>query len=167
MRERIWELCVVSVLSGVLMSLTPEGSVKRVMKLVSGLVLLGVMLRGLVGMDLTNSTLDFARYRRIEQQLLIDGAKLRDELDRRVVEEEYAAYVRQRASAMGIELGEVSIGVHWHTDGVWVPASASITLYREEDRERLSGVLSTELGIPEQRQKWVIENGLETMVQTP
>ena len=167
MRDYVWALCVVSVLSGVLLDLTPEGSVKRVMKLVSGLVLLGLSLRCLGGVELDTDGLDLTRYQRIEQQLLVDGGRVYEELDRRVIEEEYSAYVQQRADAMGIAVEDVRIRVRWHTEGGWVPASSSVILYSAQDQERLAGVLAGELGIPEERQEWGRTDGSQSVAQAP
>ena len=82
----------------------------------------------------------------------MDGTEARDELNRLVMEQEYAAYVLEQAEKRGILLDSVRISVRWSTEGLWVPDRAAIVM-REGEKDVLCAMLTQELGIPVVRQE--------------
>ena len=151
-------LCILSIFCGAVLSLCPEGGPKQVLQILSSVVLLAVIVNGVKELDIQTYATELAKYREREQQLTTDGEELRDRLSRLVIEEEYRAYVESKAEALGVEAREIYIGTRWSTDGLWVPNMSRIQTGTREDAERLSGILLGELGIPEERQEWVLDD---------
>ena len=152
MRECIREVCFLSILGGAALSLAPEGGPRRILKSLVTILLLALVLEKLPAQDPGAYRLERSKYREKEQELLDRGEEKRDELNRLVIEQEYASYVMEQAEACGLLLDSVSITVRWNTEGLWVPERAVIRL-REGDADRLRAFLTDELGIPPDRQE--------------
>lgn len=165
MRECIRTLCVLSVVSGVLVSLTPEGGARRILRLLSSVVLLAVIFNSLNALDLSDYGVELARYREREQELLQNGEELRDELNRLVIEQEYREYIEERAASLFAALESVEITVRWSSEGFWVPESSRICLRTKDARDELSRILESELGIPAQKQEWEIRDEGESALE--
>lgn len=158
MRDCIRELCVLSLFCGAALSLCPEGGVKRLLRCLGTAALLALLLNALGKLDLSGYPLDAARFHERERELSLMGDELRRELNRHVIEEEYAAYIQDKAAELGLTAEEIRIGVRWSAEGVWIPESSRIRCGTAEERERLRTVLEADLGIPAERQEW-IEDG--------
>ncbi len=157
MRDVVRELCVLSVFCGAAVSLCPEGGGKRVLQILESLVLLAVILNGVGKLDLAPYTTELARLHEREAELLQDSEVFRNKLDRLVIEEEYRTYLEKRADELGASLSEVQIRARWSMDGLWVPDSSRIQMCDARFRDALEVVLSGELGIPKDRQEWIID----------
>ncbi len=155
MRDCIRELCVLSLFLGAALSLCPEGGTKRVLRLFSTAALLALILNAAGRLDLSAYPLDLALYREREMQLAERGEELRQEMNRLVIEQEYAAYIQDKAASMGIALRDVRIGVRWSSEGVWIPESSSIGCEGDAERSLIGTVLESELGIAAERQVWL------------
>ena len=155
MAEMIRELCGLSILCGVAMTLAPEGSAKRMLSFVCSVALLTCVVSGLRQMDWEEYALERSLYREREQRFLQHSEAVRQELDRRVIESECRTYIWDKAREQGLALEDVHVTVQWSPEGVWVPYSAVIAGKVDEiDRRRLCERIETELGIPAERQEW-------------
>ncbi len=155
MEGLIRQLCALSILGGVALSLTPEGSGRRVMSFVCSLAMLSCVLGGIKTLDWDTYSMEISRYREREQAFLEQSGEIRDDLDRRVIEAECRAYVLEQAVRLGTLVQDASVRVEWSTEGLWVPYAA--TVYgdlTEQEKGRLAQLLETELGIPRERQEW-------------
>ena len=152
MRDCIRDICILSVMGGTALCLVPEGGAKRVLKTFITILLLGLILHFLRIHDIEVYRLELAKYREKEQELVHSGTEARDELNRLVMEQEYAAYVLEQAEKRGMLLDSVHISVRWSTEGLWVPDRAVIVM-REGEKDMLRAMLIQELGIPEERQE--------------
>ena len=155
MEGLIRELCALSILCGVALSLTPEGSGRRVMSFACSLALLSCVLGGIKTLDWDVYSMEISRYRESEQTFLEQSGEIRDDLDRRVIEAECRAYVLEQAVRLGIPIRDAAVRVDWSTEGLWVPYKA--TVYgnlTDQEKGRLARILETELGIPGERQEW-------------
>ena len=156
MDDLIRQLCALSILGGVALSLTPEGSGRRVMSFACSVVMLCCVLVGLKSMDWNTYSIELSRYREREKIFLEQSSEIRDELDRRVIESEFRAYVLEQAVRLGSPIRDVSVRVDWSTEGLWVPNN--ITVYgnlNEQEKGSLAQMFETELGIPGERQEWI------------
>ena len=73
---------------------------------------------------------------------------------RAFIEQKCGAYILDEAEKMSIEGMDVKVRTKWIDEG-WVPWEASIEgTVTPEQRGRLSSVIDSELGIPEERQHW-------------
>lgn len=152
MRDCIRDICYLSVMGGIALCLAPEGGAKRVLKTLITVLLLGLILNSLRIQDIDVYRLELAKYREKEQELIHSGTETRDELNRFVMEREYAAYVLKQAEKRGMLLDSVRITVRWNTEGLWVPDRAVIVM-REGDEDVLCDMLTQELGISMERQE--------------
>ena len=151
----IREICALSILCGVAMSITPEGGVKRVMGILSSAVLLIAILTPVRQFDFESYALELAKYKNSEAALSARGEDINERLNRLVIEDEYQAYIMDKARKTGIEVKEADVEVQWSTEGVWVPYSAEIISDAPpEMRGKLTEAIRSELGIPEERVTW-------------
>ena len=72
-----------------------------------------------------------------------------ERLNRLVIEQEYRAYILDKAQTMGEHLEDVSVGVRWDDGGFWVPWGA---VYSNAVSEDFRDTVRNELGIPKERQ---------------
>ena len=84
---------------------------------------------------------------------------LEDKFNRFIVGEEYAGYILEKASSQNINNIDVSIETSWHSDGIWIPYSVSISgEYDEIQKRKLIKIIEAGLGIPQERQYWQDES---------
>ena len=159
MRELVRELCALSILCGAAMSLAPEGGVRRILSILSSVILISAVLNALGGIDYEAYALEMSRLREREQRFLLDAEDTKERLDRLVIEEEIRTYIRDKAEASGLEIVSAEPSLRWSTEGLWIPDSVSI-LFAGTDSAKtaLAKRLEAELGIPLERQQWN-ENG--------
>ena len=151
-------LCVLSVLGGVLLSLTPEGNVKRIAELACSCVLILSVLRTAGGAAPTLPSLEEEALR-LEAELYAEAEKTGSELTELVIRRECEAYLMEKADALGIVLREVTVGLRLTEEHGWTPWSVLLDAdATAEKKSALSGIIRTDLGIPYERQSWH-ENG--------
>lgn len=156
MNELIRQVCALSILCGVCLSLSPEGSAKRMLRFVSAVALFACLAFGITSMDWDVYAIQTALVREREAQILQQGEDARKALERRVIESECNTYIWDRAASLGIKLDDVSVSVQWSTEGVWIPYSVKLWLTdRDQARQALGAAIEADLGIPAERQEWI------------
>ena len=150
LREWLTSLVAVGMLLSVAQNLVPEGSIRKIASFTGGLILLVVLLRPLLGADLSRLDLHLEDYERaIGQRQEELGAAGEAELAG-IIEERTAAYISDKADTLGLAV-KVQVETKPAGDGVpvpwraelWGPRSPALATYMEE-----------ELGIPGERQVW-------------
>lgn len=153
LRSWIMGLCAASVITAFAQTIAPAGPVKKVLRLICGLVLTLVLIAPLGELDMESYALSLAAYRSRAAALTEDLAENEKRLDRLYIEEGTAAYILDEAHALGLE-GRVEVSAKWRDD-CWVPWEAKLYLNgTEAQRNRLSAHLAAELGIAAERQNW-------------
>ena len=76
-----------------------------------------------------------------------------DRLNRTIIERECAAYILDKADALGLAVSSAAVTARWSEEGFWYPWESRAAC-SESDRETLSAVIEAELGIPAERQSW-------------
>lgn len=148
-------LCAMSLLCGAAMSISPEGSVKKIMSVLCAAVLIMSVLMPIKKFDFSSYALELAKLEEREQALQRDGEKINLRLNRLVIQSEYEAYIMDKAEKLGLKAERVKVGVEWSTEGLWVPKTAEIECTGEEKLKRsLSEIILSELGIPPEKQYW-------------
>ena len=154
MGETIREICILSIICGTVCSIAPENPVKSVMGILSSVILMRVILQPLSELDLSAYASSLAKYHEMEQQLSLEGEDMSTRLNRMVIEEEYSAYIRDKAAELSITLGEVKPEMSWNTEGYWMPVAVSLEISGGIDRvSELQGILESHLGISREKQK--------------
>lgn len=152
----IREICGLSILCGAVCSIIPEGNVKRVTGILCSCVLIITVLTPLRELDFDYYAQLMTKYHEREAAIYESGDKLRDRLNRAVIEDEYAAYITDKAETLGIIGVKADVEVRWSSDGVWVPYSAKIDVDAgTREKRNLEDKLLSELGIPSERVAWI------------
>lgn len=155
MTEALRQLCGLSLFCGIALGLMPEGGVKKAASIACTVVLVMTVLLPLGTLDISQYSLELAKYREMGEQLEEKGDAFRDSMSRTVIEQECEAYIMDKAEAMGITVDTVKVRAFWNSEGVWVPESAEIRSgCGESEKKRLSDVIFADLGIPAENQEW-------------
>ena len=150
LREWLTSLVAVSMLLSVAQNLVPEGSIRKIASFTGGLILLVVLLRPLLGADLSRLDLHLEDYERAIGQRQEELASAGEAELAGIIEERTAAYISDKADTLGLAV-KVQVETKPAGDGVpvpwraelWGPRSPALATYMEE-----------ELGIPGERQVW-------------
>ena len=153
LREWIIGLCAASVITACAQSIVPGGAVKRVLRLICGLVLTLVLISPLARPNREDYALSLAAYHMQISDLTEELQETEKRLNRMYIEERCAAYILDEAHALGLE-GRVEVRAKWRDD-CWVPWEARLYIKADnENKRRLSARLEGELGIAAERQTW-------------
>lgn len=159
---RGWLLAVIgaSLICALADALMPQGAVRRVGKLVCGLVLLAAVLSPLTRLDIADG-----------QRWLEDYLDYLDSLDNReaeltetvnsqmkvIIEQEYAAYIVDKAAQLGLTCS-VQVECGLSEEGLYLPARARVSgALTERERDQIVRLIGTDLGIPESEQLYMTE----------
>lgn len=151
---RSWLLAViaVSLLCAVADALIPSGGVKRVGRLVCGLVLMGAILSPVASLDVEGS-------QRWLESCLASVRSQEAELEDRVngqmkviIEQEYAAYIVDKAAQLGLEC-TVRVECRLSEEGLYLPDRTEAEgLWTASAQEEMIRIIAEDLGVPAQRQ---------------
>lgn len=132
-------------------SLTPEGTVKKVGKLVCGLVLLLAVLRPVVSLDPAALVPDWAALEGLTQN---DAEESGEEALKILIAQKTGAYIVDKGQSLGLQC-EARVGVAQDGSGWPVPWEAEISgTWTAEQKKALSRAVEEDLGIPAQRQSF-------------
>ncbi|MCR5664798.1 MAG: hypothetical protein K6G17_08015 [Oscillospiraceae bacterium] len=161
MENAIRQLCAVSILCGVALSLMPEGGVRRAAALGCTGALVLTVLNAAGGFDTEIYAAELARCREESARLAAESEAGAERLNRLVIERECAQYIEERAAALGIGGCRAELTARWSMDGFWVPweAQISVSACSEQQARSLSDAIRSELGIPTERQAWSRSEG--------
>lgn len=156
---RGWLLAViaVSLLCAVADALMPPGAVKRVGRLVCGLVLMGAILSPIARPDVEESQrwldsyLSSVRSREAELEDTVNSQM------KLIIEREYAAYILDKAAQLGLEC-TVRVECGLSEDGLYLPLRTEVAgLETAGAQEKLIRIISEDLGVPAQSQIYLEE----------
>ena len=154
-RQWIVRLTCAAIVSASALALTPEGSVKKVVRLVCGILTVTVLLSAAVTFDLEAFSRSAAQYQTEAEQITGLARQQTEQLLRRSIEERCAAYIWDKACDMGINLTKAEVSAAWSEDGYWYPVGAVIEgEYTPEQQLSLASAVEAELGIEKGKQTW-------------
>lgn len=131
-------------------SLTPEGTVKKVGKLVGGLILLLAVTRPLAG--LAPAALEGLWTPSASQE---EAGQAGEEVMKVLIAQKTGAYILDKGQSLGCRVREAQVTVAEDGSGWPVPWSVRLTgTWTAEQREELSRLLEEELAIPAGRQSF-------------
>lgn len=151
----IRSIAATALIASIAIALTPKGKVQRVLKVICGLLLIIVIISPLTGEATKNISLDLAEYRSKADDIASLAEKKDMNLSRGIIEREFEEYILDKASEIGVFLESVDVTANWSENAYWYPSE--VTLVGElttGDRNRISIIIESELGIPEDRQNW-------------
>jgi len=147
---KTWLLGVVAAALAVALAqaLTPEGAVKRVLRLMGGMVLLLAVARPLL--RLAPSELAMA----VDLPAAQTAAEAGGEVIKELIAERTGAYIVDKGSALGVVCA-ARVETAPDESGWPVPWSVTVSgTWTGEQRKRLSQAIAQELDIPEERQSF-------------
>ena len=150
LREWLTSLVAVSMLLSVAQTLVPEGSIRKIASFTGGLILLVVLLRPLLGADLSRLDLHLEDYERTIGQRQEELSAAGEAELAGIIEERTAAYISDKADTLGLAV-KVQVETKPAGDGVPVPWRAELGGPRSP---ALATYMEEELGIPGERQVW-------------
>ena len=147
-----WLLGVVATALAVALAqaLTPDGTVKKVGRLVGGLVLLMAVAQPLLRLDPNQLAVAAAAYSGVEGEKEFSGG---EEVLKTLIAQKAGAYIVDKGQSLGLQC-EVRVGVALDGSGWPVPWEAEISgAWTAEQKKSLSAA-AEELNIPAQRQSF-------------
>ena len=159
---RGWLLAViaVSLLCAVADALMPPGAVKRVGRLVCGLVLVGAILSPAARLDVDGGRRWLERYLFSVQAR---EAELEHEVNGQIkiiIEQEYAAYIVDKAAELGWTC-TAGVECRMSEEGLYLPCRVEVAgPLTQAERARLAQVIWEELGVPQSEQVYIGEEEL-------
>lgn len=135
------------------LALCPEGRPKRVLRAACGVVMAAALLSPVVELDMQALPEAIARYGEAARAVADGAEEEADRLNRTIIERECAAYILDKADALGLSASEVSVTARWSEEGFWYPWECRVSC-AEGGRAALSRAIEAELGIPPERQSW-------------
>ena len=136
------------------MAVTPEGRVRRVVRLACTLAMAISMLSPLCRLDLEGYARSMAGYREALRAAEQTGAESAGRLSRRIIEDECAAYISDKGTELGLGSFSVRVLAKWG-DAFWYPYE--VWLARPQSDELMRWI-EGELGVPRERMHWSNEN---------
>ena len=141
-----------SVLSAMALALCPGGRVKDILRLTCGIVCALALVSPVAQLDITALSAAMASYERQAQTIAEKEEEEKNMLERTYIEERCAAYISDKAAALGVAAGSVSVLARWDEQGLaWYPYEARLGCERDDVLARL---IEADLGIPAARQRW-------------
>ena len=137
-------------------TLTPNGKVKSVLKLVCGLLLITAMLTPIINSRAPAMSMSISQYRSRAQELTGQAQKNSNELSRTIIEDELEAYILDKARDSGEAPESVKPEMCWSSEGHWYPQSVTIVGegMSAAAKKSLENLIEAELGVPAERQYW-------------
>ena len=154
-RNWIFAMTAAAFAAAVCRVITPEGSVKKVVMLLCGIVTVIAMVSPVTQIDYSDLSGSIARLREYAYDTSSDFEQTNDNLRREIIEQDCAAYILDKAKELGIENISASVTAKWSTEGYWYPVSAQISASAPQTlKNKLAVCIEAELGIPEDEQIW-------------
>ena len=155
LREWVLSAAGAALLSALALTLTPEGRVRRVVRLLSGVVLALALVRPLAEFDFESYAASLAVGRAAAETAAGGWEETGRQLERSLIEAECAAYISDRAAELGLRPGAVSVTAKWGDALCWYPYEATLQAAADGPaRLALAQRIEAELGIPAGRLHW-------------
>ncbi len=154
-RNYLLSVVAASMLSGILLSVTPNGAVRRTLSFLCGLVILLAALGPIARLDVEKLSQSMAGLRLETKRTAREAQSGNRELMEAIIKEQSEAYIWDKAAALGVSPSRVTVEVR--TEGDWpVPCAAAIDAScTAAQRRRLSALIEQDLAIAPEEQEWV------------
>ena len=156
MNNYLFSVAAVCLLGALLAALIPEGGARRTVRFGCGILTALVALSPLVELDYDDIAKQLAQLR-LDTEAARTGVEVQNrELQARIISEQAAAYIWDKADALGLTL-EIEVQTTDRGSGPY-PYSASLRgTCGDADRAVLSRYIEQTLAIPTERQVWECE----------
>lgn len=135
--------------------LTPDGTVKKILRLLCGFVMLAALISVGTGFDYNSFSKNMARYKSQAEAQAAEAGEAAGNLQRLIIEEETEAYILDKAEKLGAGGLEIAASAEWNSAGYWYPAKVKITGdISSEQQEKLSFQIESDIGIAGENLVW-------------
>ena len=132
-------------------TLCPEGRPKRVCRMASACIMAIALLSPVLSLEPETLAEEATRYSRAAQAVTADAEENASLYERRVIERECAAYISDRADALGLADTGADVTARWSEEGFWYPWECALGCGYDAS---LAAAIEAELGIPPERVSW-------------
>ena len=132
-------------------TLCPEGRPKRVCRMASACIMAIALLSPVLSLEPETLAEEATRYSRAAQAVTADAEDNASLYERRVIERECAAYISDRADALGLADVGADVTARWSEEGFWYPWECALGCGYDAS---LAAAIEAELGIPPERVSW-------------
>ena len=151
----IMGLAASALITGLALGVTPRGTVRNILKLVCGAVMIIALVAPALRFDLTLFSVNAERFREELRSVQDNVSETGERLTRNIIEKECAAYILDKAQGLGLRVESVSVTAKWGDEEVFYPYEARIEARLDDEQKgALSRAIEAELGIPPERQYW-------------
>lgn len=158
MQEMFRTLIGLSLFSGAILYLCPEGGVKRALKLLCTAILTAAVLSPVRAFDYDFLSAEETRFALAEAEISNRADRTKDSLNRLLVQKNCENYLVKQGQELGLQIQSAVIELSKNEEGQWQPYTATIEAAGSDAAaEQLCRLLSTELGIPTERQVWTLD----------
>ena len=153
-REYVLSLTAAALLGGILLSCVPEGSGRKILRLVCGILLTVTALKPLGQLRLPNLDAMSGEYRQQAEAAVAVGQEMARLEAREGIHKALEAYILDKAAELGVD-----VTPEVFTDESGIPVSVRL----EGDvslgmRQKIQTIITNDLGIPGEAQKWITRN---------
>ena len=154
LRNYLLSIVAVALLSGILLSLTPTGPVRRTLRFICGLVLLLAALGPVAKLDMERLAGSLSELRLRAEERVEEAEDGSMELMTALIKEKTEAYIWDKAASLGMT--PVRVEAEIGTEGGYpCPRSVAITAScTAAQRRRLTELIERELAVPSSEQEW-------------
>ena len=150
MRQYILSITAVCILSGVLLSLFREGTVMQLLRMVCGILLIITVVTPLSRKTIPEILTLPDQWLSEGEGAAALGADMARTETRRCIQQQLEAYILDKAQALGADITPtVELDEENYPESVELQGDCS-----EAVRQKLSSVITNDLGIPEEDQTW-------------
>lgn len=151
-------LIALSFLSGLLLWLCPEGSAKRVMRILCTAALISVIAAPLGDFDFSAFVLEEEKLKSTQAEIINDSAQRVDLLRKLLLQKNCESYIEDKGILLGLRDVQAVVILDLNADGALVPSKAIINAVGSSDSAgQLQRLISDTLGIPAERQDWTLD----------
>lgn len=153
-RQYVLSLTAAALLGGILLSCVPEGSGRKILRLVCGILLTVTALKPLGQLRLPNLDAMSGEYRQQAEAAVAVGQEMARLEAREGIHKALEAYILDKAAELGVD-----VTPEVFSDESGIPVSVRL----EGDvssgmRQKIQTIITNDLGIPGEAQKWITRN---------
>ena len=150
-------LVAISFLSGAALWLCPEGSAKRVTRVLCTALLVAAVAAPLRDFDFDALSLAEAKVNSAQAEIINGGMERENLLRELVMAQNCEQYIVEKGNALGLRDLHATVELKKDVNGAWLPWAATVSASGQPDSVRqLQLVIRDDLGIPTERQDWSI-----------
>lgn len=154
-RKYLLSVIAAALLSSLVLSLIPNGTIQKVIRMGCGLLLTICLLSPLLRLDASNMASYFSELQILSDEAAFDISLQNEEVVRDIIKQKAETYIWDKAKSLGIELQRVEVTIH-HDKITPYPESVRITGFcREAEKTMLARFIEDNLAIPNAQQEYI------------